>query len=138
MYLSKIYRWITYCTSGGALVGKGGGEKGITPLHLAAEAGQEKCVSWLLEAGAIPGHLWNEDRVSPVFLAASRGRASAIDLLMPRLTARQKNMVHVKTGHTPLTAAIEGRHCAAVSAVRARSLAFILFVAVHGVMHFPT
>lgn len=94
-------------------------EKSVTPLHYAARSGQTDCVRLLLEAKATAGHCWNENgRVTPLFLAASEGHCCVIKVLAPRLCPRQINMQQMTSKHTPLTAAVAGRHHKAVQAVR--------------------
>ena len=76
--------------AGGASPGVGG-EKGLTPLHAACESNARGTVEALLRAGAVPGHCWNIYRRSPLMVACRYGNLNAVELLVPRLSARQIN-----------------------------------------------
>ncbi len=96
--------------AGGASPGRGG-ERGFTPLHAACESKARGTVEALLDAGAVPGHRWNEALRSPLMVACMFGNLNAVELLLPRLSARQINMRDraygtEDTGDTPLSVAL--------------------------------
>lgn len=83
------------------------------PSHRAGQM-----VQLLLRAGAAPGHCWNKESTCPLYLAAREGHINVVELLIPRLSARQISR-HCEEGTTPLGAAIRGAHGEVVDAVRA-------------------
>ncbi len=96
--------------TGGASPGLGG-ERGFTPLHAACESKARGTVEALLGAGAVPGHCWNEALRSPLMVACMFGNLNAVELLLPRLSARQINMPErirgdAKGGETALVLAL--------------------------------
>jgi len=63
-----------------AAVAAAGPDDGATPLHLAADAGSEECVSLLLAAGA-PVNARDVEGGTPVSYAAAAGRQGVVDVL---------------------------------------------------------
>ena len=109
-------------------------EGGFTPLHIAAQNGQEAAVRRLLEGGADVNRAM-KDGATPLFVAAAQGHEAAVRRLEGQHTdeqreqraAHERQMVEVQHGHlrritgaVQVAAAAQGEeHEAAVAALQA-------------------
>ena len=87
---------------------------GNTPLHLAADRGRTEAAELLLAAGALVDPQ-NHDGRTPLMLAASRGDTT---LVLALLAKGASTTIADYTGRNALAWAEEGRHAAAIAAIK--------------------